>query len=127
MEETIAVTVNDLPKNETYLEVVSFTVTPEGENQRRIECTITNTANNYINVYYVDVYYLDETNKVVGQGYLIFHTPSGVPVALNPGETIQGGMVGENIPENIAKVWIYNRRTNQRQMVWKKQTEVLIR
>lgn len=112
MEETIAVTVNDLPKNETYLEAVSFTVTPEGENQRRIYCDIINNATSEIRVRYVDVYYLDETNKVIGQGYLILETPSGTPVIISPGETIQGGMVGENIPENIAKVWIYNRRTN---------------
>ena len=112
MEETIAVTVNDLPKNETYLEVVSFTVTPEGENQRRIYCDIINNATSEITVMYVDVYYLDETNKVIGQGYLILRSPSGTPVIINPGKTREGGMVGEDIPENIAKVWIYNRRTN---------------
>ncbi len=110
MEETIAVTVNDLPKNNTGLEVVSFEHGIDDYGEEYLDYTIKNTTNESIRVKYIDVYYLDATGKILDCDYLSIAS-SMTPTIIQSGQEIKHGVSGDiNFPEGTVKILIYNDR-----------------
>ena len=110
MEKQIPVTVNDLPENTTGLEVVSFEYGVDDNGKKYLDYIIKNVTNEYITVKYVDVYYLDDTDKILGEGYLPIAS-SMIPTVINAGEEIKGGIAGGiKFPSETVKILIYNRR-----------------
>ena len=111
MEESIAVQVNAPPENTTGLEVVSFETGIGEDNDPYLDYTIKNITDSYIEVLYVDVYYLDESGKILGSGHLGVES-SFAPTRILPGQEITHGISGGiNFPEETVKILIYNRRT----------------
>ena len=108
MEETIAVTVNDLPKNSTGLEVISFEHGIDEQGQPYLDFEIENVSTGIIEVRTVDVYYVDSTGKILKTHSLYVGTISGGFQRLEAGEKIKGGVSGGSaLPEGTAEIVIF--------------------
>gem|GEM_PF-2609188 len=116
MEESITVQVNNPPENTTGLEVVSFETGINKDNEPYLHYTVKNITDSYINVLFIDVYYLDATGKILGTDSLYLGGSEGSSSGVRriyPDEEVEDGVSGGiNFPEETVKILIYNRRTS---------------
>ena len=117
MEESIAVQVNAPPENTTGLEVVSFETGINKYDEPYLHYTVKNVTDSYINVLFIDVYYLDATGKILGTDSLYIGGSEGSSSGVRriyPDEEVEGGIAGGiNFPEETVKILIYKRRTSR--------------
>lgn len=116
MEESIAVQVNAPPENTTGLEVVSFETGINKYDEPYLHYTVKNVTDSYINVLFIDVYYLDATGKIIGIDSLYIGGSEGSSSGVRriyPDEEVEGGIAGGiNFPKETVKILIYKRRTS---------------
>ena len=115
MEESIAVQVNAPPENTTGLEVVSFEIGVNEQNKNYFLYTVKNVTDSYIDVLFVDVYFLDATGKILRTEGLYIGGSEGSSSGVRriyPNEEAEGGVAGGSPrPSETVKILIYNRRT----------------
>ena len=117
MEESIAVQVNAPPENTTGLEVVSFEIGVNEQNKNYFLYTVKNVTDSYIDVLFVDVYFLDATGKILRTEGLYIGGSEGSSSGVRriyPNEEAEGGVAGGSPrPSETVKILIYNRRTSR--------------
>mgnify|MGYP005777692793 CR=1 FL=1 len=109
MEKQIPVMVNDLPENTTGLEVIEFEYGINEEGMPDLSFVVQNISSKIIEVRRIDVYYLDNTGKILESDNLYVGDASGGFQTLKPGDKIKSGFTGgAGLPEGTDKIFIYN-------------------
>ncbi|MFR1566405.1 MAG: hypothetical protein ACLSUT_08255, partial [Christensenellales bacterium] len=111
------VQVNAPPENTTGLEVVSFEIGVNEQNKNYFLYTVKNVTDSYIDVLFVDVYFLDATGKILRTEGLYIGGSEGSSSGVRriyPNEEAEGGVAGGSPrPSETVKILIYNRRTSR--------------
>ena len=112
MEESIAVQVNAPPENTTGLEVVSFRIGKYMDYpDDYLIYVVKNVSLVAVTTRIVDVYYLDESNKILGSGTLLL-VSSMTPITINANEEIERVDNPAIVPNGTKKILIYNSRVS---------------
>ena len=112
MEESIAVQVNAPPENTTGLEVISFRIGKYMDYpDDYLIYVVKNVSLVAVTTRIVDVYYLDESNKILGSGTLLL-VSSMTPITINANEEIERVDNPAIVPNGTKKILIYNSRVS---------------
>lgn len=110
LQKSVDVTVNPVPKNNTGLEVVWFEIGKyldyDGE---YLIYKVKNISTTEISTRYVDVFFLDISNKILGSANLLLIS-SFTPINIKVNEEVERVDNASLVPNGTVKIHIYNRR-----------------